>query len=408
MNFIKGNGIRLYTEQGEEYVDAVSGTFNLSLGYDHPELVHALKKQLDAFVHVSSSFTSGIVKTTLDALIKYAPSHISNGWLRDITGSTANEGAVKIANKYNGKTEVISLYLAHHGQTLYTTTISGNAFRKAGFPNTLNSQKMSVPAPYCYRCPLKQKYPGCGFACIETIHDQINYASSHNVSALIMEPILGNGGNIVPPDGYFIQLRKLCDEYKIVLIADEVQTGIGRTGYMFASDYFNMMPDIITLAKGLGGIGIPAAAILYRKELEVLESHEHSFTSGGNMLSLVASQKTLEIIGKPAFLETIRTNGKLLGKLLNALKEKYSFIGDVRGMGYMWGLEIVDRNNNPDIELTNFLIAEALDKYKLILRGSRYKLGNVIKVRPSLIASQEDLQKICESLDLLFKTIKPL
>ncbi|KAA2243338.1 aminotransferase class III-fold pyridoxal phosphate-dependent enzyme [Chitinophaga agrisoli] len=407
VTFTKGSGIRLYTPTQEEYIDAVSGTFNLALGYSYPELVDALKTQVEDLIHVSSSFTGQLAQDVLDSILEHAPEHITDGWMRDIIGSTANEGAVKIANKYNGKNEVISLSLSHHGQTLFATSISGNAFRRKSFSNTMVTQNGIVPAPYCYRCPYAAKgAPACGYLCTEAIYDYAQYASAGNVSCMIMEPILGNGGNIIPPEGYFERIRKICDELDIVLIADEVQTGIGRTGYMFASAHFDIQPDIITLAKGLGGIGIPAAAILYRAELAVLEKFEHSYTSGGNLLSLTASQKTMEVVSRDGFLETVRENGKVLGSLLQQLGEKYGHvIGDVRGVGYMWGLEIVDKEGAPDVKLTNRIIDLALEDHRLILRGSRYGFGNVVKVRPALTATLDDIAEICERLDKLFSQL---
>ncbi|MCW3464143.1 aspartate aminotransferase family protein [Chitinophaga nivalis] len=407
VQFTKGKGIRLYTPQEEEYIDAVSGTFNIALGYSHPELTEHLKTQLENLVHVSSSFNGDLVQQVLTSILEHAPDHITDGWLRDIIGSTANEGAVKIANKYNGKNEVISLSMSHHGQTLYATSISGNAFRRKSLSSTLFIQHGTVPAPYCYRCPYSAKgAPACGFLCTEAIYDYIQYSSSDNVSCIILEPILGNGGNIVPPEGYFQRIKKICDELEIVLIADEVQTGIGRTGHMFASGYYDIQPDIITLAKGLGGTGIPAAAILYRSELAVLEKFEHSYTSGGNLLSLAAAQKTMEIVSREGFLENVRTNGVLLGQLLQQLQEAYpQVIGDVRGIGYMWGLEIVDKDGAPDVALTNRLIEMAFTDHQLILRGSRYGFGNVLKVRPALTATADDIVLICDRLRQLFRQL---
>lgn len=407
VTFTKGSGLRLYTPENEEYIDAVSGTFNISLGYSHPELVEALKQQVEDLVHASSAFTAELAQDVLDSILEKAPEHITDGWMRDIIGSTANEGAVKIANKYNGKSEVVSLSLSHHGQTLFTTNISGNAFRRKSFSNTITTNNAIVPAPYCYRCPFSAKGPEkCGFLCAEAIYDYVEYGSSGGVSAMVMEPILGNGGNIVPPEGYFERIRKICDELDISLIADEVQTGIGRTGHMFASDYYDIKPDIITLAKGLGGIGVPAAAILYKPEYAVLEKFEHSYTSGGNLLSLTASKKTMEVVSREGFLENVRSSGKILGELLNKLKENYGhIIGDVRGIGYMWGMEIIDKDGAPNPDLTNKIIDNAMDNHNLILRGSRYGFGNVVKVRPALTATVDDIEEIYSRLNKIFSQL---
>lgn len=403
--FKYGKGIKLITEEGDEYLDAASGTFNLALGYNHPYVVDKIKQQVDELTHMSSSFTEPYVTEVLDKLIDLAPDGIDSGWMRDITGSTANECAVKIAQKATGATDVISLFFSHHGQTQFATGISGNAFRRRKFTNSNVGNGIHIPAPYCYRCHYKAKYPDCGFLCVEAINDHIEYASSGSVAAMIIEPILGNGGNIIPPEGYFQRLRKLCDEHNMVLIADEVQTGIGRTGYMFASELFDIKPNIITLAKGLGGIGVPVAAVLMESDLQVLEKHEHSFTSGSNMLSLTAANSTLDVVSDPVLLADVRRKGVILGDMLNRLSQKYKCIGDVRGIGLMWGIEIVDKNGEPDSKKTNAIIDLAFKNHKLILRGSRYGFGNVVKVRPALIVSDDEMAEIVEKLDQVLASV---
>lgn len=326
--FRYGKGIKLIDDSGVEYIDGVSGTFNLSLGYNHPHVVEKVQEQVGKLAHMSSTFTEPYVNEVLAHLTEYAPNDINAGWMRDITGSTANECATKIAQKYTGASDIISLFLSHHGQTQFATGISGNAFRRKKFPNSSAPNSLHVPAPYCYRCPFNSSRPDCGYQCIEAISDSIEYASSGSVACMIIEPILGNGGNIIPPEGYFQLLRKLCDEHDIILIADEVQTGIGRTGYMYASELFDIKPDIITLAKGLGGIGVPVAAVIMQSRLDVLEKHEHSFTSGSNLISVTAAKSTLEVVTEPGFLDAVKSKGEILGHLLEELATKYSCIGE--------------------------------------------------------------------------------
>ncbi|KOY16392.1 aspartate aminotransferase family protein [Paenibacillus xylanivorans] len=403
--FRTGKGIKLIDDSGVEYLDGVSGTFNLSLGYNHPHVVSKIQEQVGNLTHMSSSFTEPYVDEVLDHLIEYAPNDINAGWMRDITGSTANECATKIAQKYTQSTDIISLYLSHHGQTQFATGISGNAFRRKRFPNSAVANSVHVPAPYCYRCPFKSSSGDCEYQCVEAISDAIEYASSGSVACMIIEPILGNGGNIIPPAGYFKRLRKLCDEYNIILIADEVQTGIGRTGYMFASELFDIQPDMITLAKGLGGIGVPVAAVLMQSRLNVLEKHEHSFTSGSNLISVTAAKSTLEVVSEPGFLDDVKRKGEILGGLLQDLAMKYPSIGEARGVGLMWGLEMVGDNNEPDTDKTNAIIDRAFTDEHLILRGSRYGFGNVVKVRPSLTTTEDELVEIVERLDSVLASV---
>jgi 4-aminobutyrate aminotransferase len=396
--FTRGRGLRLFTDDGVDYLDAVSGTFNLPLGYDHPVVVDAVIEQLRKCAHMSSTYSAAYAREVLRLLTDLAPEGIDAGWMRDISGSTANECAVKIAQRYTGHSDVISFFLSHHGQTHFTTSISGNAFRREGFPGTANANSIKVPAPYCYRCSYRAKFPGCGFLCVEAIEDFIRYGSSGSVACVIVEPVFGNGGNIVPPPGYFDALADLCRSTGMLLICDEVQTGIGRTGQVFACDTFGIEANIITLAKGLGGIGIPAAAVLMEPRLDVLKSHDHSFTSGGNLLALAAARATLGIVGEEGFLAGVRQSGALLEARLRALQEKHRCIGDVRGVGMMWGLEIVGKDGEQDPETTAKIIRCAERRHRLLLRGSRYGFGNVVKVRPALVATEDDLEEIAAKL----------
>ena len=395
--FPVGRGLRLTFEDGTELLDAVSGTFNLPLGYDHPKVVAALMDQLCNCTHISSTYSAPYAASVLKTLTELAPSNIGAGWMRDITGSTANECAVKIAQKSSGKRDVLSLHRSHHGQTVFTSSISGDAMRKEAFPAASNPASIKVPPPYCYRCPYSKVYPSCGLLCAERIRDEIKYGSSGSVACIIVEPVLGNGGNIVPPPGYFSAVEEICEEAGILLIADEVQTGMGRTGEVFACESLHIKANIITLAKGLGGIGMPAAAVLMEPDLDVLEQCEHSFTSGGNMLTITAARTTLEVIKEEGFLAGVRARGAYLERGLRLL-ERYDCVGDIRGLGMMWGLEIVGPNQEPDPEKTNRIIRHAEQSYNLILRGSAYGWGNVVKVRPALIATEEDLAEIVERL----------
>jgi 4-aminobutyrate aminotransferase-like enzyme len=401
LNIIRGSGCHLFSDEGDAYFDAASGTFNVPLGFDHAEVVSAIIRQIGQISHLSSSLSRDRPKAVLESLAQLAPDRINKGWMRDITGSGANECAIKLANKATGKTDVISLFLSHHGQTEATAAVSGNAFRRKGFPGTVSGLSVKVPAPYCHRCFYNATYPGCGLLCVERINDFIEYSSNGSVACMIIEPILGNGGNIVPPAGYFAALNKLCEEHDIVLIADEVQTGMGRTGHFFASTSLGMKPAVITLAKGLGGIGIPVAAVLFEGRLDVLESHDHSYTSGGNPIALAAAEATIATMRKPGLLERVRSTGAWIGERLAEFKERYDFIGEVRGLGYMWGVEIDAADGSPDVRRTQAIIDAAL-KHKLILRGSRYGKGNVIKVRPALIATDADLDEMIFKLDRAF------
>jgi 4-aminobutyrate aminotransferase-like enzyme len=400
-----GSGLRVIREDDVELLDAVSGTFNLPLGYNHPHVVEAVKSQVEKITHISSGLVGPHSQELLDRLLPLAPSGIDAGWVRDVVGSTAVECSIKSAQKYTGATDVISLFYSHHGQTQMTTALSGNSARRRGFVNPMSAYSLRVPAPYCYRCFYQAKQPNCALRCVSAIRDFIKHSSNGHVACIIVEPVLGNGGNIVPPKGYFDLLQKLCREENILLIADEVQTGIGRTGYMFASEALGITPDIIVLAKGLGGIGIPMAAVLMRSEVNVLQNSEHSFTSGSNMLGIAAALATLDVVADPTFLSEVRRKGEALGGMLEELKRNFSFIGDVRGLGMMWGIEIVRPDDTPDVERTRAILKVAMERHRLILRSSQYGEGNVVKIRPALVATDDDLTEIAARLTATLKEV---
>jgi 4-aminobutyrate aminotransferase len=394
---VKGKGIYVYDAEGTRYIDCASATFNLSLGYGHPEVLQAVQEQAEKLIHVTSTFQTDPINAVVRKLVEVSPENLTLVHPKVSSGSVANEGAIKIAQHYTGKRDVITLFRSHLGQTMMMTSMSGNAFRKEPFPN-LFPGSIQVPDPYCHRCFYKQKPQTCDFLCVDRINDFVEYASSGSVACIVVEPISGNGGNIVPPPGYFQALEKLCREQNIILIFDEIQTGIGRTGKMFAAQHFGVQPNIITTAKGIGGTGFQFAAILTEERLRGLEGHHHSFTYGSNVLAAAAAAKTLDIVSQPEFLKNVETVGNYIMERLRKMQEKYTFISDVRGVGLMIGIEISDHEGNPNTDLTNY-IAKLAMKHGLIIRTSRYGYGNVFKIRPPLIITLEESEQLCNQLE---------
>jgi len=236
--------------------------------------------------------------------------------------------------------------------------------------------------------------------CVDRISDFLEFASSGSVAAVLIEPVSGNGGNIVPPEGYFARLRELCDAHGLMLIVDEVQTGIGRTGRMFAAEHFGLRPDAMTLGKGLGGSGAPVAAILASDALAGLPAADHAFTHGANLLSAAAALATLEVVDDPVFLANVRATGSHILARLRQVQAGYRCVGDVRGLGLMIGVEIVTDRGAPDPGLASQLAAQAMG-VGLVLRTSRYGRGNVVKIRPPLILTVGEAELICDRFEAL-------
>lgn len=382
-----GEGVYLYAD-GRQYIDCASGTFNLSLGYSAREVIDGLHEQLDRVAHLSSEFTKAKSTEVFNLLREFLPPHIGAFWFRDITGSTANECAIRIAQKATGRTDIFSLFLSHHGQSVTSTGISGNAFRNRSFSLPVPGS-VKIPAPDCANCFYSQTPDRCGMLCARRLEDFVEFASSGQVAALIVEPVLGNGGNVIPPPDYFRVIRETCDRLGILIIADEVQTGFGRTGSFFASTGFaaDLKPDIITFAKGAGGVGIPVAGVLMRHDLDVLEPWEHSSTSGANPLSLTALEQTIRYIKKHRVLDNVAAVSVPLKRGLLDLQRRFPWITNVRGIGLMQAFDL------PTSEAVGALI-ELGRRNGLILRGSRYGFGRAVKVRPPLIITEEQVAEV--------------
>ncbi|MFG2531020.1 aspartate aminotransferase family protein [Streptomyces sp. NPDC048516] len=401
LRITRGSGIYVTDSDGRDYIDCASATFNLSLGYGHPGVLRAIREQSEKLIHATSSFQTDVINKLSARLVELAPKRLTKAHLKVSGGSTANEGAIKMAQRATGNRDVVTLFRSHVGQTMAMAGLSGNAFRKKSLPITAVGG-LQVPDPYCLRCFYGQERDSCGLMCVDRIADFLEYASSGSVAAVLVEPISGNGGNIVPPDGYFTRLRELCDTYNVKLILDEIQTGIGRTGRMFAADHFGVEPDAMTVGKGLGGSGAQVAAILASDELSGLPANDHSFTYGANLLSAAAALATLEVIDDPAFLANVRTTGAVIMERLSGIRSLVPCVADVRGVGLMIGVEIVNSEGRPSAELTNHLAQRAMD-FGLVLRTSRYGHGNVLKIRPPLILTVEEAHLICDRFEALLR-----
>ncbi len=395
MEEMVGRGVYLRVG-GRWHIDCSSGTFNLPLGYSHERLRAALHAQLDRTAHLSSEFTRARSREIFERQFReLLPAHINAFRFRDVIGSTATEGAIKTVQKATGRSGIVSLGKSHHGQSIGATGVSGNAFRQRNFRLPF-VDSLKIPAPECSDCFYRQSPDTCGMLCAERLEYFLEFLSNGQVAAVIVEPVLGNGGNIVPPPDWFPTLRKVCNRHDILIIADEVQTGFGRTGTFFATGPGGfaeaLEPDIIVFAKGAGGIGIPVAGFLMRGDLDVLEPWEHSTTSGANPPALVALETTIKVIKDEGLLENAQAMGKVLKDGLRELERRHQMVTNVKGEGLMLAFDLPTSS-----DVAAFI---ALGKANgLLLRGSRYGFGNTVKVRPPLIIAQSEAHAVLRGLD---------
>jgi 4-aminobutyrate aminotransferase/(S)-3-amino-2-methylpropionate transaminase len=318
------------------------------------------------------------------------------------SGAEAVENAVKVARRYSGKPAIITFEYAFHGRTRLAMSLTGqvNPY-KYGF-GILDPAVYRMPYAYCYRCSFGLEYPACNMRCVEYIKNTLSvHISPDEVAAIIAEPVQGEGGFIVPPKEFIQGLRKICDENNILFIADEVQSGMGRTGKMFAVEHSNVVPDIIAMAKSLGG-GLPLAATISRADvIDTVQVGGLGGTFGGNPLSCVAALKTIEIVQD--LLDKVPKLGSLLMGRLREMQEKYEVIGDVRGIGLMVGVELVKdrKTKEPAKDLRDKVLSECHKNGLIIIGAGAYH--NVIRFLPPLNISVELLNK---GLDIFENAIK--
>ena len=389
---------------GNIYIDFTSGISVMNVGHSNPKVIDAIKRQTEKYTH------------TCFMVIPYEPYVMLAKRLAEITpgdlnmtmfvnsGAEAVENAIKIARYYTKKPNILTFSNAFHGRTLLTMTLTSKVKPyKFGF-EPFAPGIYRVPYAYCYRCRFNLEYPGCGFACIEYIRDLLNVeVSPETVAALIVEPVQGEGGFIVPPRDYLKQLRKLCDEFGILMIADEIQTGFGRTGKMFAVEHSSVVPDIMTLAKSIAA-GVPLSAVVGKKDI-MNSVHPGGIggTYGGNPVACAAALEVIEIV-KESLPNAIKV-GNAIMKRCQEFYDKYEFIGDVRGLGLMIALEFVKNRGTkePDKDICSEIIQNCAKKGLLLLKAGIY--DNVIRFLPPITIEEEVADK---AMDILEETLKEI
>lgn len=339
-----GRGCIVRDVDGNEYIDFNSGLVCLNVGTNHPKVVAAIKNQCDRFLHYSNTdFFYAEVVNLAEKLAEIAPGSFDKKVYFGNSGAESVEAAVKLAKWHTRKQRFIAFISAFHGRTIgaLSFTASKPTQRRYFFP--LMPGVTHVPFPYCYRCPFKLTFPDCHYWCIDFIDEFVlqKYVPPEEVAAILFEPIQGEGGYVVPPPGYFQRLKKLADKYGILLIDDEVQAGMGRTGKWFAIEHWNVEPDILCSAKALAS-GLPLGATIAKSKVMDWVGGSHASTFGGNPLSCVAANAVIDVIREERLLENATVQGAYIMKRLEELKQQTEIVGDVRGKGLMIGMEIVE------------------------------------------------------------------
>ena len=362
----KGLGSHVWDTDNNEYIDCMGGYGVALVGHRNERVVNAIKSQIDKVITVHSSFYSKTREEFLQTLIDTAPSGLSQVHLNN-SGAESIEAAIKFARKFTGKKKMVAMKGSYHGKSMGALSLTFNPKYREPFQ------------------PLVEKVSFSPYGDVDTLHDIVDKETAF----VILEPIQGESGIHVPPEGFLQAVRKTCDENGSLLIFDEIQSGLGRTGNMWASEHWKTVPDIMCLAKGIAG-GVPMGATLVRPDiLAVMKKGEHSSTFGGNPLACAAATATLQALTHDGLVDNAKNMGEKLFNGLGELKSKHPIIREVRGKGLMIGVEL-------KFEVKDILM-EGIKNGLLLLYSGR----NILRFLPPLVISEEDVVKTLQILDKL-------
>ncbi|HWZ61095.1 MAG TPA: acetyl ornithine aminotransferase family protein [Gemmatimonadaceae bacterium] len=386
----RGRGAMVEDVDGNRYLDFMAGIAVASTGHSHPAVVAAIKDAADRFLHIcGTDFYYEGMAALCERLATLAPGPSRKRVFLSNSGTEAVEGAIKLARHSTRRAGLIAFKGAFHGRTYGAMSLTSSKVKQhAGF-GPLLPEVYHVPFGYCYRCDFGKQFPSCGLYCVSSIETDLfaRQVDPHDVAAIFVEPIQGEGGYIVPPPGYLQALRDLCDKYGILLVFDEIQSGIGRTGKMFACEWAGVEPDILLTAKGLAS-GMPLGAIIASESIMRWGAGAHGSTFGGNPVSCAAALATLDLVEQGLMANAARMGDRLMAGV-RELAARHETIGDIRGLGLMIGVEFVaDRvSRTPAPGIVHDLVLDAFGRGLLLLGCGK----STLRLAPPLVIDADDV-----------------
>lgn len=387
----KGRGAIIEDMDGNQYIDMLASASSLNTGHSHPRIVQAIKDQLDDFISYTAAYTYSEPLVLLgEELCKITPGDHEKRVVYGLSGSDANDGMIKLARAYTGRKKMISFIGSYHGSTfgaISLSAISLNMRRKIG---SLLPDIEHIRYPDCYRCAFKCKPETCDLECLDDFKTALStYLPAEDVAAIVMEPIAGDAGLVVPPAKYMKAIYKICQDNGILFVSEEVQQAFGRTGKWFCIEHFDIVPDMIVMGKSMAS-GLPLSAIVARKEItDSLGSPAHLFTMSGNAVSCVAALETINVIRDEKLMEKSTELGTYVMERFEEMKSKYDIIGDVRGLGLSIGVDLVkDRDSKEgNKEAAAKICYRAWEKGIILI----YLADGVLRIQPPLVISKDEL-----------------
>ncbi len=394
-----GEGVWITDVDGNRLLDFSSGVAVNALGYAHPEVVRAVREQVGRLSHFAGTdyYYENQVRLA-ERIARIVPGDFAKKIFFTNSGTESAEAALKIARWQRQRPIVLGLLGAFHGRTMGALSMTTSKIVQRARYAPYVTGGHHIPAPNCYRCPYKLEYPSCDLYCAKILKELYFQTSipPDDVAAMIAEPVMGEGGYIVPPKGWHATIKSILDEHGILFIDDEVQAGIGRTGRWFAIEHHGIVPDIVTMAKAIGG-GLPMGAVALRADLDFPVSGAHSNTFGGNLVAASAALATLDVMEKERILDNASEQGTYLMARLRELQVRHEEIGDVRGLGLMTATEFVRdrRTKEPAIRFRDHVLEESYRRGLILLPCGRSTLRYI----PPLIVRREEIDEGIEILD---------
>jgi 4-aminobutyrate aminotransferase-like enzyme len=398
-----GKGAVIKDASGREYIDCTSQAWTFNIGFSHPKVIEAVTEQVQKITHVRTSFETIPKLLLLKKLGELAPKNLKKISFC-LHGSVANESAMKLAMTNNPHGMVfLSPFENYSGRTLATIAASWSYHPLSRLFSRYMQNVVRIPNAYCYRCPMGMEYPKCGIACAEYVKTLVE-RGVEPVIAIMLEPMQASGGMIPPPEGYLKRIRDICDEKGILLIFDEIQTGFGRLGAMFASELYDVYPDLLTFGKAIAG-GFPLAGVMQRSDLKPPEPASDSFTFAHFPVSFAAAIATLGVIEEENLIERAQRMGAYFTAQLRKLQDTYEAIGDIRGPGLMIGIELVKNRKTKEManDMCHAIVKDAVNEGVLFGESKFKGLGNVLKIKPPLVISESQADRVVGVLEKLLK-----
>jgi alanine-glyoxylate transaminase/(R)-3-amino-2-methylpropionate-pyruvate transaminase len=396
---VEGHMQYLWDETGRQYLDGFAGIVTVSVGHCHPRIVEKVREQVGKLQHTTTIYLHPNIALLGQKLAEHLPqgSGLTVSYFTN-SGSEANEVAILSSREYTGNSEVISLRNGYHGGTQAAMSLTAHGTWK--FKSSPSIGVKHATPGYCYRCPYGLEYPSCEVKCARDVEDLIRYETPGEVACFLAEPIQGVGGAVTPPPEYFRIVYEIVRRHGGLCIADEVQTGFGRTGTKFwGFENWGVTPDLVTMAKGIGN-GAPLGACVTRPEIAaVMKNRLHFNTFGGNPVSMTQGLATLEVIDSENIQQNALRVGTHLKNRLLEVQERHSLIGEVRGMGLMLGVELVRDRETKEPANTEAAAALELCKERGLLLGKGGLFGNVLRIKPPMCLTKDDADFLADCLD---------